>query len=121
MAYDRPAESISGPNEWRWNRLHGDEETEECRTKRSRHRPTANQHAEDQGSDRQGDIARKITALEAEIQRKDRRLQHVIEQYERRLSEKNRQLARDRDGGEREGESAQSMLLGTLRRYLTDG
>lgn len=118
MSYDRPAESISGPSEWRWNRLHEDEGHEERRRECSGHRPTANQHSEDQGTDRRGDTTRKITTLEAELQRKDRRLQHVIEQYERRLSEKNRQLARDR---EREAESAQSTLLGTIRRYLTDG
>lgn len=57
-----------------------------------------------------------IAALEAEVERQERRLQTVTEQYERLLAERNRQLA---EAGQHNGtDAAAGSLLSTLRRHL---
>jgi len=56
-----------------------------------------------------------VESLQTELKRKERQLKNVTEQYERLLSEKNRQLSR-----ERSGRTGDRRLLSRVVRYFRD-
>jgi len=91
MKSERPVASISGNREWRWNRSQAVQRSQDG----SREPPGRCQSAGGRESRPEREIPPKseFAELEAELERKERRLQEIIEHYERLLAEKNRKLA----------------------------
>lgn len=120
MTLDRPVGSISGQQEWEWNRWQA-----ERRSGASGPTPAPERRSEARRRERrERDLAaqREIAALEAELERRDRHLQDVIDHYEALLKEKNRQLrGRERSDQRTEKEptvlSRTAVLSGTIRSY----
>jgi TATA-binding protein-associated factor Taf7 len=92
MKSERPVASISGSREWRWNRSQAVQRSRDG----SRDPPGRCQSAGGRKSRPEREIPpeSELADLEAELERKERRLQEIIEHYERLLAEKNRQLAK---------------------------
>lgn len=115
MKSDRPIASISGTQEWEWNRSQAEQKFRDG----SKRPPGRRQPKRGAGehSNREAPIQRKITELEAELERKDRQLQDVITHYERLLAEKDRQLAKDCPATDAErGSTVRSKIV----RYMPD-
>jgi len=105
---DRPTGSVTGQDEWEWNR---EFETNQGGTA-ARDRGGGPDNTRPDG-EAVGLARWERRDLKAELERKDRRFRTVVEQYERRLAEKNRKLS-ERPGPSRDSEG----LLGWLRSFL---
>lgn len=114
MTSHGPVGSISGQQEWEWNRWQAEKRSGEARTA-----PAADRASENRERDcRERYLAsqREIAALEAELERKDRHLQDVIDHYEGLLRKKNRQLNAPGRSASRTG-STSTALSRTARSY----
>jgi hypothetical protein len=94
MVTDRPTASLTGQEDWEWNRRRREQQPSESSTAgtdrgaRERDAPAPREH----GTDREAALRREIRDLEAELERTERRLQGTIDRYERLLADKNRKL-----------------------------
>lgn len=91
MGSHRPVASVTGSQDWEWNRWQAAVRSSDASTGMSDRRPST--HRESSPRERIDVLERKITELEMELERKDRRLQSIIDHYERIVRAKNRELA----------------------------
>jgi len=88
MAMNRPTASLTGQQDWEWNRRQAEQQ---CRTSdASPQRPHNNRSPREPVTP-----SRDVEEVEFELKQKDRRLQRVIERYEYLLAKKNQQLAEE--------------------------
>lgn len=86
MQTDRPVASVSGEQDWEWNRWQADVRSRERSTDGSTpHQPWKRAPTR---RERIATLQRRVDELEAELERKDRRLQSVVDHYERLLAER---------------------------------
>ena len=90
MGIDRPVASVTGQDEWEWNRWQAALQSDDD--------PTGTAEANSSGergvrTTERTDRQRRVRALEVELARRERSLQDVIDHYERLLEQKNRRIA----------------------------
>lgn len=108
MPDDLPTGSVTGRQEWKWNKWQTDRDSPADspgatdRRDRGPSGPGADRgtgesglrsRPDGQSGPRELRLRRLVEELEARLERKERRIQYIIEHYERLLSEKNRELA----------------------------
>lgn len=99
MANDRPVASVSGNQDWAWNRWQAERQTSGSTDDPPPSRPRGGPPSGDPRCRAHGgSVRRDVRTLEDELDRTERRLQSVITRYERILTEKNRQLDEGPDG-----------------------
>lgn len=94
MSIHRPTASVTGQQEWEWNRLQAQQESRTASPGSTAGRSDEPRLSEPRRERREprDPPQREVAQLEAELERKERRLQSVIDQYEQLLREKNQQL-----------------------------
>lgn len=112
MAINRPVASVTGQDEWEWNRWQA--------ALQSADEPTGTTDANlsgewDARTTEGADLERRVRSLETELARRERHLQDVIDHYERLLEQKNRRIA-DLESGS-PNRSWRSSVVSKLRRY----
>lgn len=112
MGTHRPVASVTGSQDWEWNRWQAAVRSSDVSTGMTDRRPPTNR--EPSPRERIDVLERKITELEMELERKDRHIQSIIDHYERILRAKNRELG-DRETQYRRTET-DSILSKLLRR-----
>lgn len=114
MTHDPPVGSITGQNDWEWNRWQA--ESRDSFTELSGRPPQGSDDNQIRTSP--GEIAalrRTVQQAEAELERRKQRHQYVITHYERLLAEKNRRLNRSNPET-----SDRLSVLSLLRRMFAD-
>lgn len=105
---DQPAPSVTGNREWEWNSLQTGPDAGSGTTETAK-RPSSYRKENEE-------LRRRIEILEAELERRDRRIQRIVDQYEQLLAARDRQLQEARDETARHTDDAQ--LLAEIRRLL---
>lgn len=112
-----PTASITGKQDWQWNRLQEDRRAAaQSRCSRSTDPRGRAPTERPPRATTPGETRADREALVATLERKDRRLQAVITRYERLLDERNRELAEATT--ESTWSSRTSNLLQALRRLI---
>lgn len=110
-----PTGSITGQQDWEWNRLYGDRRS---RTASSGDHPRETSPPERPFQPSRAPARRRAMrerqSLDTDRERTEQRLQYVITHYERLLAQKNRRLAPDPD--ERLARDWTAAVLAPLRR-----
>lgn len=119
MSTHRPTASVTGRQEWEWNQLQARQKSGDSspgsradrsdETRLSEHPPERRERSDPSGHE--------IAKLEAELERKERRLQRVIDQYEQLLREKNQQL---RTRNRSESRARALPLVSTIYQYVDE-
>ena len=112
MAINRPVASVTGRDEWEWNRWQDALQSADEPT------GTADTNASGEWGARtteETDLERQIRTLETELARRERHLQDVIDHYERLLEQKNRRIA-DLESGS-SNRSWRASMASKLRRF----
>lgn len=112
MAINRPVASVTGQDEWEWNRWQTALQSADEPTGTVDTRPTSDVRA---SSQEVADLQRRVRSLERELARRERHLQDVIDHYERLLERKNRRIA-DLESGS-STRSWRASMVSTLRSY----
>lgn len=117
MVDSLPTGSITGQQDWEWNRMYADRRSRGT----SRGRPAAEGRPDEQPvQSRQARSQWRAPpdspTCRAALERKERRLQYVITHYERLLAEKNRRLEGDIDAGS--GPDWSAAVLAPVRRFV---
>lgn len=95
MVDSLPTGSVTGKDDWEWNRLQANRQSAAVsRQPQSSEPRVAKQPRPPRRSPTPDPSQRELQALLTELERTQRRLQAVIERYEALLAEKNRRLAR---------------------------
>lgn len=112
-----PTESITGQQDWEWNRMYREHRSQDParRSEPGGPRPAdpsfrTRRQVADPAGPRDGSPA------DPELERSRRRLQYVITHYERLLAEKNRRLEPDTDAGPNADWTA--TVLAAIRRLV---
>lgn len=116
MANDRPVASVSGKQEWAWNRWQAERRREPThragRSREGRRPPDGPAQRPRLSTPPYED-----RALERTLHETEQRLQLVIRQYERILDEKNREIA-ERAEVDRPGQSLLTAFSDAVRRLV---
>ncbi|UWG46781.1 hypothetical protein HSRCO_0485 [Halanaeroarchaeum sp. HSR-CO] len=112
MQTDRPVASVSGEQEWEWNRWQADVRSRGTSTGGSTHRPPRERAPRNR--ERIAALQQRVDELEADLERKDRRRQSIVDHYERLLAERQAAPADRSSSGSTTGTVASlvSKLLG---------
>lgn len=104
MSQRQPTASVTGQAGWEWNELQAKREGETTRNPGI----ATNQQRQKRRADTE-QLRRRISALELELERKERRRRNLITRYERLLAEQKRQRT-----ARSESESGESSFLARL-------
>lgn len=112
MAIDRPVASVTGQDEWEWNRWQAALQSADEPTGTADANPSAEW---DVRTTEGADLEHRVRSLETELASRERHLQDVIDHYERLLEQKNRRIADLESGAS--NRSWRASMASKLRRF----